>query len=64
MSDKKKENPEINEETIAKLLELIAKAYEKKGRKLTHAMLVDDIDEEGNLKGKTVLDNRDKTKIN
>jgi len=61
MDDKK---PKITDEDIKKILEALTKAYESVGRKVETAIKVDEIDEEGNITGDILIDNRDDEKIN
>ena len=46
----------ISKEDIAKLLELIAKAYEKAGRKMTSATMITDVNEDGTLEAEELLE--------
>jgi len=57
MSDDKKEK--LTEEEIKKILELLAEAMEQADRKLTSAVLVTDINEDGSFEGKELLNDND-----
>ena len=54
----------MTDEEIQKIVEAIAKAYEKAGKKITTAIQVEDIKEDGTIEGKTIIDNRDQEDIN
>jgi hypothetical protein len=56
-----KEKKPLSEEELAKILELIAKAYEKAGKKISTAMSVTDI-KDGEVVGEMLIDNRDEDK--
>lgn len=60
MSEEKKE---LTDKDIAVIMEAISKAYEAAGRTIQTAVLVDEIDEEGNVSGEVLLDARSKEDI-
>ncbi len=50
--------PKFTNEELTKLLEAIAEAYEKSGKKITHAIHVENIDQDGNITGEILIDNK------
>lgn len=47
-------------EDMQQIMEMIYKAYEKAGKKIVHAVAVDEIDENGNIKGEVLIDETEK----
>lgn len=50
----------MSPEELQQILSILDEAYKKAGRKIEHAVLVDDIDEEGNIKGEVLIDETEK----
>ena len=50
----------ISDKELNQILEAIIKAKEKAGKKVTHAVLVENIDEKGEIKGKVLVDKTEK----
>lgn len=50
----------MTEEELKQIIEAIAEAYEKAGKKLVHAMEIEEIKEDGTIEGKVLLDETDK----
>lgn len=55
---------QLSDEEIEKILEAVAKAYEKAGKKLVTATQVKEINEDGTIEGDMLIDNRDEKEIN
>ena len=54
----------MTDEELKKILALISEAYTKAGKKISTATMVDEVDEEGNVKGEIVIDNREDEEVN
>ena len=54
----------LTNEELMKIMEALSAAYEEAGETIKTAMLVTDMDEEGNLEGELLIDNRTKEDLN
>ena len=54
----------MTNEEIKKIMEALQEAYTKAGRKVETAVQIENVDEDGNITGEVLIDNRDKKEIN
>lgn len=54
----------MTNEEIKKIMEALQEAYAQVGRKIETAIQVEDVDEDGNITGEVLVDNRDKGEMN